>query len=120
MISYMMKECDFSTIASDKGGDKGTKEGRDHRSLAQRITAAELACEYAADFTLDVKVNLQTQAPKCPIVGITGTGGAGKSSLTDEIVQRFLRQYSDKTIAILSVDPTKQRSGELCLEIEYA
>ncbi|MGQ9863466.1 MAG: methylmalonyl-CoA mutase family protein [Bacteroidia bacterium] len=46
-----------------------------------------------------------------PVVGITGVGGAGKSSLVDEIVQRFLRTYPDKKIAILSVDPSKRKSG---------
>ncbi len=45
------------------------------------------------------------------MLGITGTGGAGKSSLTDELVRRFLRDFPDKHIAILSVDPTRQRTG---------
>lgn len=48
---------------------------------------------------------------KTPILGITGTGGAGKSSLTDELVRRFLRDFTDKQIAIVSVDPTRRRSG---------
>jgi methylmalonyl-CoA mutase len=111
MISYMMKECDFCTVATDLEGGSGTKGRKDHRSHAQRITAAELACETEAGRPSEDPVNSLGQMPACPIVGITGTGGAGKSSLTDEIVQRFLRQYPDKTIAILSVDPTKQRSG---------
>ena len=46
-----------------------------------------------------------------PVLGITGTGGAGKSSLTDELVRRFLFEFKDKTIAILSIDPTKQKTG---------
>ncbi len=46
-----------------------------------------------------------------PILGITGTGGAGKSSLTDELVRRFLRDFDDKKLAILSVDPSRRRSG---------
>ncbi len=46
-----------------------------------------------------------------PVLGITGTGGAGKSSLTDELVLRFLADYPDRTIAILSVDPTKRKTG---------
>ncbi len=45
------------------------------------------------------------------VVGITGTGGAGKSSLTDELVRRFLRDFSDHSVAILSVDPSKQKTG---------
>ncbi len=46
-----------------------------------------------------------------PVLGITGTGGAGKSSVTDELVRRFLRTYTDKTIAVISVDPSKKKTG---------
>jgi len=46
-----------------------------------------------------------------PVLGITGTGGAGKSSVTDEIVRRFLNSYTDKTIAVISVDPSKKKTG---------
>jgi methylmalonyl-CoA mutase len=46
-----------------------------------------------------------------PVLGITGTGGAGKSSVTDEIVRRFLQTYSDKTIAVVSVDPSRKKTG---------
>jgi methylmalonyl-CoA mutase len=46
-----------------------------------------------------------------PVVGMTGTGGAGKSSLVDELVRRFLQDFKEKTLAILSVDPTKRKTG---------
>ncbi|MEP7373352.1 MAG: methylmalonyl-CoA mutase family protein [Chitinophagaceae bacterium] len=46
-----------------------------------------------------------------PVLGITGTGGAGKSSVTDEIVRRFLQNFTDKTIAVISVDPSKKKTG---------
>ena len=46
-----------------------------------------------------------------PVLGITGTGGAGKSSVTDELVRRFLHAYTDKTIAVISVDPSKKKTG---------
>ena len=46
-----------------------------------------------------------------PVLGITGTGGAGKSSVTDEIVRRFLHNFTDKTIAVISVDPSKKKTG---------
>jgi isobutyryl-CoA mutase len=49
--------------------------------------------------------------PKVPVIGITGTGGAGKSSLTDEILNRFLRSFPDLSIAVLAVDPTRRRTG---------
>ncbi len=48
---------------------------------------------------------------KTPVLGITGTGGAGKSSLTDELIRRFLQEFPDKKVAIISVDPTKQKTG---------
>src|SRR6202012_3238386 len=47
----------------------------------------------------------------CPVLGITGTGGAGKSSVTDEIVRRYLHTFQDKTIAVISVDPSKKKTG---------
>ena len=51
------------------------------------------------------------QQPGSVVIGITGTGGAGKSSVTDEIVRRFLHTYSDKTIAVISVDPSRKKTG---------
>ncbi|MDB4868833.1 MAG: methylmalonyl-CoA mutase [Cohnella sp.] len=100
MIDVMMKECDFSTVSGFPENMEAVirKEGR---NLAQWITVAENGFA-GREAALD---------RDCPIVGITGTGGAGKSTLTDELVRRFLREYPDKTIAILSIDPTKQRTG---------
>ena len=46
-----------------------------------------------------------------PVIGITGTGGAGKSSVTDELVRRYLNQFPDKTLAVVSVDPSKKKTG---------
>ena len=46
-----------------------------------------------------------------PVIGITGTGGSGKSSLIDELVRRYLSDFADKTIAIISVDPSKRKTG---------
>ncbi len=62
-----------------------------------------------------VEEGLEVEIPErenpAPVLGITGTGGAGKSSLTDELVLRFLADFPDRTIAILSVDPTKRKTG---------
>jgi methylmalonyl-CoA mutase len=49
--------------------------------------------------------------PRCPVVGITGTGGAGKSSLVDEILIRFLEAFPQKRVAVLCVDPSRRRTG---------
>ena len=48
---------------------------------------------------------------RAPVIGLTGTGGAGKSSLTDELLQRFLRQFPDRHVAVVAIDPTRRRSG---------
>ncbi len=53
----------------------------------------------------------QLQAGRVPVIGITGTGGAGKSSVTDEILNRFLACFAEKRIAVLAVDPTRRRTG---------
>ncbi len=53
----------------------------------------------------------QVRANKAPVIGITGTGGAGKSSVTDEILNRFLASFPDKRVAVLAVDPTRRRTG---------
>lgn len=74
----------------------------DWHTIAESISAAESGIHYELqDIT---RANTQ-------VLGITGTGGAGKSSVTDEIVRRFLKHYSDKTIAVISIDPSKKKTG---------
>ncbi|MBS1495946.1 MAG: methylmalonyl-CoA mutase, partial [Bacteroidetes bacterium] len=75
----------------------------DTRPVARKITNAE-----NGNKTNDVE---QTKNITTPVLGITGTGGAGKSSVTDELVRRFLNEYTDKTIAVISVDPSKKKTG---------
>jgi len=73
------------------------------RALAQAITASERGQADKLAFTNGTK--------RAPVLGITGTGGAGKSSLTDELVRRFLIDQPDKHIAVLSIDPSKRKTG---------
>ncbi|TVY11755.1 fused isobutyryl-CoA mutase/GTPase IcmF [Paenibacillus cremeus] len=101
MIDWMLRACDFSTVEG-RAPDEEALRRKDPRAIAKYITAAENGGE---------GWGLEQLAGGGPVVGITGTGGAGKSSLTDELVRRFLRQYPEKTIAILSIDPTRQRTG---------
>ncbi len=102
MIEDVIKQCDLSLNGS---GDYKTAlqldESKDIRKIARQITNAENG----------QAVNPGKGAATIPVLGITGTGGAGKSSVTDEIVRRFLHNFTDKTIAVISVDPSKKKTG---------
>jgi methylmalonyl-CoA mutase len=79
------------------------------RHLAQLISAFETGAVTAAERS---KVSTLAQAAQIPVLGITGTGGAGKSSLTDELIRRFRLDYGDAlTIAVLAIDPSRRKSG---------
>ncbi|MGE9312000.1 methylmalonyl-CoA mutase family protein [Niabella sp. CJ426] len=78
-------------------------ESKDIRRIARAITNAELG--------LLVEGSPVAEDFKGVVLGITGTGGAGKSSVTDEIVRRFLHQFPDQTIAVISVDPSRKKTG---------
>ena len=77
--------------------------------LAQLISAAE--AQYPAFEALLAKIELEAQKQNRPVLGITGTGGAGKSSLVDELVRRFSLDFPEKRLAIVSVDPSKRKTG---------
>lgn len=106
MIEDVIRHCDFSV---EEKGDftkpMGLGEVKDVRLVARRITMAENGSEEKKI------VQPATHLPKIPVLGITGTGGAGKSSVTDEIVRRYLHSFTDKTIAVISVDPSKKKTG---------
>ncbi len=90
-----------------KWGDKlPLGETKDIRKIAKAITLAEAGINYN-DF-LQIP---PSEGGGAAVLGITGTGGAGKSSVTDEIVRRFLNTYDDKTIAVISVDPSRKKTG---------
>ena len=78
-------------------------------SIARVISSAENFPEIAKD-TLQ-KIHDKNKTSKTPVLGITGTGGAGKSSLVDELVRRFLIDFPEKTIGLISVDPSKRKTG---------
>ena len=108
MINDMLSKCDFATGANLNGELKYFAT-RDHRAIAKLISAAENFPDQSKSI-LD-EVHKLAARSKTPILGITGTGGAGKSSLVDELVRRFLLDFKDKTIAIISVDPSKRKTG---------
>ena len=109
MINDMIRKSDFPTVTQLKQEMDALKE-QNHQAIARLITVAEYAVENS-DWKEAIAQELPQPETPSPVLGITGTGGAGKSSLTDELVRRFLRTYPEKTVAILSVDPSKQKSG---------
>jgi methylmalonyl-CoA mutase len=111
MIGEMVMHCDkdLSSFApADLAEVRGHTEGA-WRRLAQLITALEnhgLAAERVAE------IHAAAQLVKTPVIGITGTGGAGKSSLTDELIRRFRLDQRDRLrIAVISIDPSRRKSG---------
>ncbi len=112
MISDLLEKAANGTLLNTNpvAGGNGAKETfalgewKDVIKIARSITAAESGKEKQPDTQIE-------NSPASVILGITGTGGAGKSSVTDEIVRRFLSVYAEKTIAVISVDPSRKKSG---------
>jgi isobutyryl-CoA mutase len=114
MINRMLEECDFATVPLDVAEQMENLPTGDVNAVAKLITLAELHVDKrneAAATVEQVLDQVKSLEKRIPVVGITGTGGAGKSSLTDELIRRFINELPDKKVAILSVDPTKQKTG---------
>ena len=109
MINDMVKKSDFDPAKLEANPEnliKGLRT-KDDASIARLISIAENDPEHFASLSEhwnDLETNV-------PVLGITGTGGAGKSSLVDELVRRFLEDFPGKTIGIVSVDPSKRKTG---------
>src|SRR5258706_4436321 len=110
MINDMLSQCDFPTGINLNGEiDELTK--KNPKAIARIISGAE---NHHADFERlfhTTAKSIEAQTLTSPVLGITGTGGAGKSSLVDELVRRFLLDFKNKTAAIISVDPSKRKTG---------
>lgn len=109
MINDMIRNSDFPTVKQLEDEVKGLRE-QNHKAVARLISVAEYAVDQP-EWKEPLQASVLEAPESIPVLGITGTGGAGKSSLTDELVRRFIRTYPEKTVAILSVDPSKQKSG---------
>ncbi|MBX3103272.1 MAG: methylmalonyl-CoA mutase family protein, partial [Bacteroidetes bacterium] len=108
MINDLLQQSDFSTVGHLNGELKRLADKNPH-TIARAISLVENQPEKAEAILKEL--GSAAAGKTIPILGITGTGGAGKSSLTDELVRRYLMDFPDKTVAILSVDPSKRKSG---------
>ncbi|GAB3047992.1 fused isobutyryl-CoA mutase/GTPase IcmF [Virgibacillus ainsalahensis] len=110
MINRILEKCDFIP-SIDVEKDQAQLLKGERRAIAKFITYMEND-EVASDEKETVLKTLQEKGNKdTPVLGITGTGGAGKSSLTDELIRRFINEIPDKKVAIISIDPTKRKTG---------
>ena len=114
MIDDMLERCDFKTGLDVKKDDvanlkKAIPLQDKKQAIARLISAAENAPE--ENKAALEKIRKISAVSKTPVLGITGTGGAGKSSLVDELIRRFLMATDDSKIAIVSVDPSKRKTG---------
>jgi methylmalonyl-CoA mutase len=131
MIEDVIRQCDFPLNGNPANfkGEMKLGEWKDIRKIARAISNAEngvgVAAISAATAAVSVSAGRATAAAEpapaakkplaattgIPVIGITGTGGAGKSSVTDELVRRYLHRFVDKTLAVISVDPSKKKTG---------
>ncbi len=108
MINDLLAQCDFPT--GQKIGDEiSLLPKKNNLAIARLISTMENNPSNSA--VLKEKIHTLAQKKVVPVLGITGTGGAGKSSLIDELVRRYLNDFTDKTIGIISVDPSKRKTG---------
>ena len=113
IINHLLQACDFPTTNGDLDFDAGELRPRNWKLIARAITAIEVAKESRDGDLTGIRSRLQERIGGriVPVVGLTGPGGAGKSSLSDELVLRFLNDQKEKTVGIISVDPTRRKTG---------
>jgi len=116
MINQVVEGCDFDPLSTELASYRMNGH---YMTLARTITAAELdggRHEHPGALPEGLRkvlreTEVEADARRVPVIGLTGTGGAGKSSLTDELVRRFIADFDDKRVAVVCVDPTKRRTG---------
>lgn len=108
MINDVLEKSDFP-CGKNISVSRGDINRKDYRAIAQLISAVENFPEESAQIMSEIR-NAVNES-KVPVLGITGTGGSGKSSLEDEFVRRFLIDFPEKSIALICVDPSKRKTG---------
>lgn len=109
MINDLVKGADFA-VGENLNGQMKRLDKQEAGDIARVISAAENYPEQNKGMLDEIRKTIEAKKV-APVLGITGTGGAGKSSLVDELVRRFLLDFTDKKIAVISVDPSKRKTG---------
>ncbi len=116
MIALIVQACDFSTLERAPLSPELDALRPDAPALVARaITAVEAGDAAGPELRSWIADHLRPAAdrrqPRAPVLGVTGPGGAGKSSLTDELVLRFVEDFPERRVAVLAVDPTRRKTG---------
>jgi methylmalonyl-CoA mutase len=109
MINDLLEKCDFPTKTPPLNGELKSLPNKNPQTIGKLISLAENFPDEMQKAHQELSALVATR--KVPVLGITGTGGAGKSSLVDELVRRFLLDFEQLTMAIISVDPSKRKTG---------